>query len=174
MAQPLDGGWQMRGVDLVPAIELPVLDPEATGLEQLPGPPRKANLHDRVGAAVGDEDTGPPPVVHAEHGARGLDPGFPPEPVVKLGEGAASSMKSVVIGVADPGNPIPVIAGRPGKRQRCAGREHMQPPLRIERVGETEQIPLVRPTTVMENQESFRVPAGRSLRLDQRRHRART
>lgn len=48
----------MGGVDLVAAVELPVLDLEATSLELIPGPLREADLHHRVGAAVGDEDTG--------------------------------------------------------------------------------------------------------------------
>jgi hypothetical protein len=99
----------------------------------------------------------------AEHSAGGLDPGLLPEPVVKVGQGGAGGVEGVVVGVADPGNQIPVVAGGPGQLQWPLRGDHPQPPLRIEGVRKAEQIPRVGPATVVEDQEAVRLARGRSL-----------
>jgi hypothetical protein len=64
-------------------------------------------------------------------------------------------LKAVRVGVTDARDEIPVVAGRAGDPQRRLRRDHVQPPARIEHVGEGKQISLVRATPVVEHEKTL-------------------
>ena len=58
----------------------------------------------------------------------------------------------VRIGVADARDDIPVLSGEARNRQRPSGGDDMQATLRVEHVGQTEQVLLVRAAAMVEDQ----------------------
>ena len=127
-------------------------------------------LKARIPATAGRSRRQPHRVAHhrahreaAEHGAGGLDAGLGPEPVVQLGERLAGGVEGVVVGIADARDQVPVVAGRARQPKRRPRRDHLQPPIGVERVGEAEQVALVGPAAVMEDEQPLRVPGGRPL-----------
>jgi hypothetical protein len=73
-----------------------------------------------------------------------------------------------VVGVADPRNEVPVIARRPFENQWGPWRNHVQPPLRIERIGKPQQVPLVGPASVVEHEQTLGLTGARALQISQR------
>ena len=71
---------------------------------------------------------------------------------MELGERRERGVERVRIGEAHPGNDVPVVAGPAGDHQRRARSDDVQAPLRVEDVGEPEQILLVGPAAVVEDQ----------------------
>ena len=100
----------------------------------------------------------------AEHGPPGRDPGALPQLVVEARERRVGGVERVVVGVADARHDVPVVAGPAGQRQRRARRRDVQAPLRVEHVGEREQVVLVGAAAVVEDQQaaSGSPSAGRS------------
>ena len=63
---------------------------------------------------------------------------------------------------------VPVEPRPARKLERRPGRDDVQPALGIEHVGEREQVVLVRPTPVMEHEQTHRLAIGESLSIGQR------
>ena len=57
LGEPRCGVGDLRRLDPVGVVQFVVLDVHAALLEQVPSPVREADLHDRVAAPVGDEDS---------------------------------------------------------------------------------------------------------------------
>jgi hypothetical protein len=72
---------------------------------------------------------------------------------VESGKRRIAGAEGLEIGIADPPHDVPVVAGRPWEPQRRPWRYDLQPPLRVERVGEPEEISLVRATAVVQNEQ---------------------
>src|SRR5436305_4198377 len=104
----------------------------------------------------------------AEHGPLRRDPSLLPEPVVEIGQGGAGGLEALRIGMADPRHQIPVVAGRSGKLQRRPRRHHLKSLLRIEEVGEADQVALVGAAAVVEDQQSLRVAGGGAFEMKER------
>ena len=84
---------------------------------------------------------------------------------MELGEGGAGGVEGVVVGIADPRHQVPVVAGRARQRQRRPRRDHPQPPLGVERVGQPQQVALVGAAPVVEDEQALglaRRPGARS------------
>ncbi len=73
-------------------------------------------------------------------------------------------------GIADPRHDVPVVARPAAQRQRRARRDHVQPPLRVQRVAEPEQVVLVGATAVVEDQQALGLTGGGPFAVD-RAHR---
>jgi hypothetical protein len=65
-----------------------------------------------------------------------------------------------------------VVAGPARELQRRARRDDVQPPLRVEHVGEAEQVVLVGAAAVVEDEEAGRLAVGGALAEDEVGHRA--
>ena len=100
----------------------------------------------------------------------GVEAGALPELVVELGERRERRMEGVGIGEAHARNDVPVVAGPAGDRQRRARSDDVQAALRVEHVGEAEQILLVGPAAVVEDQQAVRLAGGRPLAVDESAH----
>jgi hypothetical protein len=88
---------------------------------------------------------------------------------VQLGQGGASGLEALAIGVADAGHQVPVVAGRSRQGQGPARRDDAQSPLRIEGIGEPEQIALVGAAAVVEHEQAPGVSVGRPFQVNERR-----
>ena len=111
----------------------------------------------------------------AEDGALRADAGVSPKLVVEGGELGEGGVKALRIGVADTGNDVPVVARQAGERQRGARRDDVQAALRVERVGEAEQVVLVGAAAVVEDEQAVELPgrcAARGRRARSRRSQA--
>ena len=89
---------------------------------------------------------------------------------MELGERRERGVEGVRIGEAHPGNDVPVVAGPAGDHQRRARGDDVQAPLRVEDVGEPEQILLVGSPAVVEDQQAARLAGGRPLAVDESAH----
>ena len=78
------------------------------------------------------------------------------------------ALERVGIRVADPRHDIPVVPRPARKLERRSGRDDVEPALRIEHVGEREQIVLVGAAPVMEDEQAGRLALRRSLSKRQR------
>ncbi len=81
----------------------------------------------------------------------------------KRGELAVGGVEGVVVGVADARHDVPVVAGPARELQRRPRGDDVQPPLRVEHVGEAEQVVLVRAAAVVEDEQAGGVAAGGPL-----------
>ncbi len=83
---------------------------------------------------------------------------------MKAGELGVRGVEGLGVGVADAGHDVPVVAGKAGKRERRAGGDDVEAALRVEHVGQTEQVVLVGSPSVMEDEQAGRTrpAAGRS------------
>ena len=87
---------------------------------------------------------------------------------MELGERRAGGLECVGVGIADARHQVPVVAGRARQLQRRPRRDHLQPPLGVERVGEPEQVALVGPAAVVEHQQPLGLRRGGALEVDER------
>ena len=65
-----------------------------------------------------------------------------------------------------------MVAGPAGELQRRARRDDVQPPPRVEHVGEAEQVVLVGAAAVVEDEQAGRLAVGGALAEDEVGHRA--
>ena len=72
---------------------------------------------------------------------------------MQLRQRAAGRLEGLAVGVADPRHEIPVVAGQPGQPQRAARRRHVQAPTGVQCVREPEQVALIGPAPVMEDEQ---------------------
>ncbi len=79
-------------------------------------------------------------------------------------------MERVVVGVADARHDVPVVAGPARELQRRARGHDVQPPLRVEHVGEAEQVVLVGAAAVVEDDQAGGVAVRRPLAMDELAH----
>ena len=93
----------------------------------------------------------------------GVIPGALPQLVVERGQALVGGVEGGRVRVADARHDVPVAAGPAGQLQRPARRNHVQAPLRVEHVGEAEQVVLVRAAAVMQHQQPRRVAGRGSL-----------
>ena len=103
----------------------------------------------------------------AEHGPLRPDARPLPELVVEGGELPVRGPERVRVGVADARHDVPVVARPAGQREGAARRHDVQPPRRIEHVGEPEQVVLVGPAPVVQDEQPgglTRRPAARGTR----------
>jgi hypothetical protein len=85
---------------------------------------------------------------------------------VELGEGAPGRVEGVVIRIADARHEVPVVSGRARKLERRPRRDDMPSPARVEHVGEADQVPLVGPAPVVEDQQPLRRLRRRAVDVD--------
>ena len=81
---------------------------------------------------------------------------------MKLGQLPVRGVEGVRIGEADARHDVPVVA-RPAKRERSPRTDHMEASLRIQLVGEAEQVGLVAPAAVVEEKQALGVAGGEPL-----------
>ena len=83
-------------------------------------------------------------------------------------------VERVVVREADARDDVPVLARPARDLQRAARRDDVQPPLRVEHVGEAEQVVLVGAAAVVEDEQALGRAGGGPLAVDQSRSRAST
>ena len=88
----------------------------------------------------------------------------------KRGELAVRGVERVRIRVADARHDVPVVARPAGQLERRAWGDDVEPLLRVEHVGEAEQVVLVGPAAVMEDEQAGGVSVGRPLTMDEPAH----
>ena len=89
---------------------------------------------------------------------------------MEVGQCLIGRGERVLVREADLRHDVPVPARPPGQHERAAGRDHVQALLGIEHVGETEQVVLVGPAAVVEDQQPFGVARGGALLEGQGAH----
>jgi hypothetical protein len=63
------------------------------------------------------------------------------------------------------------VTARPAReRQRSARADHVEAPVRVERVSKTEQVVLVGATSVVEDEQAGRIAVRRALAIDEGAH----
>src|SRR3954454_14005495 len=92
----------------------------------------------------------------AEDGPLRPEPGPRPQRVVEGGERGVGGMEGVGVGVADARHDVPVMPGPAGQRQGRARGHDVQAPPGVEHVAERQQVVLVRPAAVVQDEQ----PAG--------------
>ena len=91
------------------------------------------------------------------------DPGSLPGPIVEIGERPPRRFEALRIRIADPRNGVPVAARPSRQPQRPARGDDVEAALRVENLGQADQIVLVGAAAVVEQEQPFRVSAaGRS------------
>ena len=79
-------------------------------------------------------------------------------------KGGVSGMEGLGVGVADAGHDVPVVPGKAGKRERRPWSHSVEVALRVEHVGETEQVVLVGSPSVMEDEQASGLACRATLR----------
>src|ERR1700759_1289602 len=92
-----------------------------------------------------------------EHGALWPDPRLLPQLIVELCEQCIGGGERLRIGVADAWDDVRVVATPARQRQRCARRDDVKAPPWVERVGERQQVVLVRTATVVQHEQAARL-----------------
>ncbi|MEJ7714960.1 MAG: hypothetical protein WKF40_04345, partial [Thermoleophilaceae bacterium] len=100
----------------------------------------------------------------------GVDAGSLPQLVVEGGERGVGGVEGLGVGAADLLDHVPVVAGRAGKGERRARRDHVQAAPGVQDVGQAEQVVLVRAAAVVEDEEAGGVAVGRALAVGQLVH----
>src|SRR4051794_22890157 len=95
-----------------------------------------------------------------QHGRLGGCPGALPQLVVEAGKALVRGAPRVRVRVADARHHVPVVAGPARKLQRRARRDDVEPPARVEHVGEAEQVVLVGAAAVVEDEQAGRLAVG--------------
>ena len=96
----------------------------------------------------------------AEDRVLGRRSGALPRLVVEAGELGVGGLEGVLVGEADARHDVPVLAGPARDLQRPAGGDDVQPALRVQDVGEPEQVVLVGAAAVVEDEQAL----GRAVR----------
>ena len=89
---------------------------------------------------------------------------------MQLRERAVGGVERVVVGVADARHDVPVVPGPAGELERRARGHDVQAPLRVEHVGEPEQVVLVGAAPVMEHDQAGGIAVRRPLAVLERAH----
>ena len=89
---------------------------------------------------------------------------------MEAGELGVGRVEGVVVGIADARHDVPVVPGPARQRQRRARRGDVQPPLRVEHVGEAEQVVLVGAAAVVQDEQAGGVARRRALAEDEVAH----
>ena len=88
---------------------------------------------------------------------------------MKVGQQLVGGVERLGVGVADAWYEVPVVSGAAELEGRARG-DDVQAPLRIEPVGQPEQVGFVGASSVMEHEQASRLADGRSLTVVQPSH----
>jgi hypothetical protein len=106
----------------------------------------------------------------AEHGALRPEAGALPQLVVELGEQGVGGVEGLGLGKADARYDVPVAARPSRQLQGPSRRDDVQPPPRVEHVGEGQQVVLIGAAAVVQYEQPVRLTGGRTLAVDERAH----